>query len=534
MSTPKKLPLGIQSFAKIIEGGHYYVDKTEFAWRLIDQGQYFFLSRPRRFGKSLFLDTLKEIFEGRRELFAGLAIDKLHDFSQTWPVLRLNFATAPHHSPQALADFIHLELAAHEQRFGLAALETRYGPARHLTTLIRTLAARNGQPVVVLVDEYDKPILDSLDQADTAKAMRGLLSELYNVLKAEDANLRFVFLTGVSKFAKAGLFSGLNHLRDITLERQFGAVCGYTAQELQTVFADRLADFDMADITRWYNGYRWLGDAVYNPWSLLSLLSTGQFRNYWFESGTPSFLVKLLQERKIFLPRLEHCQTHENLLSRFDIGDISTEALMFQTGYLTIRESVMRDGVEQITLAYPNHEVRNSLNSDWFRAFMERPPARESWLDHLVTNDWDAARLGMHAQLASLPHHWHTRTRLANHEGWYAGLVCSYLQGLGQDVRMEDATNLGRVDIALLLPGQTVLFELKVISGKGDGAALAQLLENRYADKYRARGVPIWLVGITFSAKARNLVDFRVAGADARQVVYAFPAPDPTQPNVGE
>jgi hypothetical protein len=252
-SPRKKLPIGIQSFAKIREGGFYYVDKTPFALRLAQGAGYFFLSRPRRFGKSLFLDTLKELYEGNQALFAGLAIYDQWDWQQHFPVIHISFGGAVLQNKADLLETMHVQLERHERRFSLPA---RYQHQRsRLTDLIERLHQQTGQRVVVLVDEYDKPILDQIDQPTIARELREELKGLYSVLKDQDAHLHFVFLTGVSKFTKVSLFSGLNNLRDITLDPHYSALCGYTETDLDQVFAPELPGLARAQIKRWYNGY---------------------------------------------------------------------------------------------------------------------------------------------------------------------------------------------------------------------------------------------------------------------------------------
>ncbi|MCH8541633.1 MAG: AAA family ATPase, partial [Opitutales bacterium] len=321
----KKLPIGIQSFAKLRNEGCYYVDKTEFALQLIEDGGYYFLSRPRRFGKSLFLDTLKELFEGNQSLFTGLYAENRWDWSVHYPVIRISFGTGVLGNREELDTRINELLSENAQRLGLQLHYKSTGG--RLMHLIRTARETFGQPVVVLIDEYDKPILDNIENTERATAMREGLKDLYSVLKDADPHLKFVFLTGVSKFSKVSLFSGLNNLRDITVLPEYSALCGYTDADVDEVFAPELAlgDLDREHIREWYNGYNWNGEAVYNPFDLLLLFAERKFRPYWYESGTPTFLIKLLSQRKIFLPELSHLQTDAALLGTFDVDNIPTE-----------------------------------------------------------------------------------------------------------------------------------------------------------------------------------------------------------------
>ena len=265
MTSParRKLPIGIQTFRKIREGGYYYVDKTPFLGRLVDEGTHYFLSRPRRFGKSLFLDTLSELFEGNEALFRGLAIHDAWDWSVRHPVLRLSFAGGSFLEPGSLHANLMAQLDGVERRSGVSS-KYDTGPER-FAAMLEALHRKDGRPVAVLVDEYDKPILDALDAPEAARANRDFLRGVYGVIKDADAHVRFSFLTGVSKFSKVDLFSGLNNLKDITLDPRYSALCGYTEEDLDTVFSPELPGLDREEVRDWYNGYGWGGEEkVYN------------------------------------------------------------------------------------------------------------------------------------------------------------------------------------------------------------------------------------------------------------------------------
>jgi hypothetical protein len=295
--TRKKLPIGIQTFAKIREDNYYYVDKTAFALKMIREGKAYFLSRPRRFGKSLFLDTLAELFAGNEPLFQGLFCHDRWDWSIGYPVIRISFAEGVMESRAGLDARIHRILAENERLLGVPKDDGEI-PDRFIA-LIQAAAAKFGQRAVVLVDEYDKPILDNLTKPDLAIEMRDGLRNLYSVIKGQDAHIKFAFLTGVSKFSKVNIFSGLNNLTDITLDAEYSDICGYTDADVETVFAPELEGLDRDEIRRWYNGYNWNGEAVYNPFDLLLLFQKRVFRPFWFETGTPTFLVDMLTERKV-------------------------------------------------------------------------------------------------------------------------------------------------------------------------------------------------------------------------------------------
>jgi hypothetical protein len=507
----KKLPIGIPSLSKIIQEGCYYADKTGLALQLIEQGSYYFLSRPRRFGKSLLLDTLKEIFEGNETLFHGLDIHPHWDWTRHHPVIRIDFSGDTLESADDLVGTIHQQLEEHERRFDLPA---RYPDNRgRFRDLIARLHQQSGQQVVVLIDEYDKPILDNISQTEMALSMRGKLKTLYGVLKGMDPHLRFVFLTGVSKFSKVSLFSGLNNLNDITLDPAWSALCGYTDHDVDTIFAPELAGLDREQIRRWYNGYNWRGVSVYNPFDLLLLFAKREFQPWWFETGTPTFLTKLMAQSGFFTPDLAGFKTGAELISSFDVGQITPEALLFQTGYLTIIESrQLASGPWTYTLGYPNLEVEISLNSHLLAAYtgdMRKSNQHRLLLEELLSNN-DVTALGelFHAFFAGIPYNWYVNNPIADYEGYYASVFYSYFAALGLDIRVEDATNQGRIDMAVKLPGRIFLFEFKVVELVPDGRALAQLKDKAYADKYRGEGLPIVLVGVEFSRETRNVVRF--------------------------
>ena len=507
--TRKKLPIGIQTLREIREDDYYYVDKTPIALQLIGQGKYFFLSRPRRFGKSLFLDTLKELFEGNEALFKGLYAEKHWDWSVKFPVLRFSFGGGVIHSAQELQERLDSHLRRFEQEHGLTAQDS--SAAERFRSLIQHLSEATGQRVVVLVDEYDKPILDRIEDKDKALEIREGLKDFYSVIKDSDAYVRFAFLTGVSKFSKVSLFSGLNNLQDITLDARYSTICGYTDADVGTVFAPELAGLDREEIRRWYNGYNWTGESVYNPFDLLLLFDRRQFMPWWFETGTPTFLIKLLTQRQQFTPALEHLVAPETLLSTFDVDNIPAEALLFQAGYLTIAKADYFPGQLELQLRYPNQEVKTSLNRSLLDALCGGTfaPARNTSRLYrlLLTNDLTALRDVLHAFIASIPHDWHRNNPIAQYEGYWASVFYSYFASLGVEMALEDATNHGRIDMALRLNGHTWLFEFKVVELVPEGKALQQLQDKGYADKYRADG-PVHLIGVEFSRESRNIVGF--------------------------
>ena len=514
--TKRMLPIGIQTFRKIREQNCYYVDKTPFVKALVDGGSHYFLSRPRRFGKSLFLDTLKEAFEGNQALFEGLAIHDSWDWTVRHPVLRLSFGSGNFKESGQVQGSLAEQLSAIERRAGLTSDSNT--SAGRFANLLATLHEQSGQPVVVLVDEYDKPILDALDAPDVARANRDFLRGVYSVIKDHDAHVRFAFLTGVSKFSKVSLFSGLNNLKDITLDSRFSAICGYTDADLDTVFAPELPGLDRAEIRNWYNGYNWLGtERLYNPFDILLLFDSRKFKAHWFETGSPTFLVETLFQRRINSVTLEDLAGADDLLSKFDVDNIGTEALLFQTGYLTIAEELSLGGEPFYRLGYPNREVRQSLNRSLLRHLVQdatQQTANSLQLIRLLeANDFDGLKTLFHAFFASIPHQWYTNNHIAEYEGYYASVFYSYFAGLGLDITVEDSSSHGRLDMAVRFGGHVYLFEFKVVEMAPEGAAMGQLKAKGYAEKYRALGEPIHLIAVEFSKVERNLAAFEVERA---------------------
>ena len=407
----RRLPIGMQTFRKLREQDCYYVDKTAYIERLLDEGTHYFLSRPRRFGKSLFLDTLKEFFEGNEELFAGLYIHQRHDWSERHPVVRLSFGGGNFKEPETLHEDVAFQLEDLEDAAGIAPREA--GAPPRLRRLLRALHRQTGQRVVVLVDEYDKPILDALvEKPEVARANRDYLRGLYGVIKDSDAHVEFTFLTGISKFSKVSLFSQLNNLTDLTLDPVYSSICGYTEGDLDTVFAPELDGLDRERVREWYNGYGWLGDEkVYNPYDVLLLLRRRKFAAHWFETGTPAFLVDTLFERRVSTVALDQTVSTEELLSTFDVEEIGTEALLFQTGYLTITGEEELGGEALYRLGYPNREVRQSLNRVLLRHLVQDPArqtANSMRLARLLEAvDCEGLRDLFHAFFASIPYQWY-------------------------------------------------------------------------------------------------------------------------------
>ena len=444
-----------------------------------------------------------------------LSIHERHNWSVHHPVVRLSFGGGNFKEPANLDASVMAQLEGVAEQEGVSA---RYATApERFAHLIRTLHAHAGQRVAVLVDEYDKPILDALvEKPEVARANRDYLRGLYGVIKDSDAHVGFTFLTGVSKFSKVSLFSQLNNLTDLTLDPVYSSICGYTEGDLDTVFAPELGGLDREQVREWYNGYGWLGDEkVYNPYDVLLLLRRRKFAAHWFETGTPAFLVDTLFERRVSTVSLDQTVSTEELLSTFDVEEIVTEALLFQTGYLTITGEEELGGEALYRLGYPNREVRQSLNRVLLRRLVQDPARQTANSVRLAclleAVDCAGLRDLFHAFFASIPYEWHTNNDIANYEGYYASVFYSYFAALGYEIVVEESSSHGRLDMAVRAGGQVYLFEFKVMELAPPGSALAQLRERDYAAKYRGGGEPIQLIGVEFSRETRNVTAFEVA-----------------------
>ncbi|GAB6057608.1 ATP-binding protein [Desulfonatronum parangueonense] len=508
----KKLPLGISTLNKIIAEGYAYVDKSRFVHDLVESGSYYFLSRPRRFGKSLFVDTLKEAFEGNRELFRGLWLEDHWDWETRHPVIQISFGSGVLRSREELDQRIITILRSNQQELGIQCRQPD-NVIDCFEDLIRQAAEKFGSPAVILVDEYDKPILDNITQPEQAVMMRNGLKNFYSVLKDNDAHLRFVFLTGVFKFSKVSLFSGLNNLTDITLEDRFSSICGWTEAELTASFTEHLKGKDLDEIRRWYNGYSWLGEKVYNPYSLLSHLRTGLFRNYWFETGTPTFLIELLKQRRYLIPAIESVRASESLIGAFDVDFIEPENLLFQTGYLTVAGAEQMAGKTFYELRYPNMEVKASLTDTILNSYVQDKPGKEVVQQRiyraLQADDPGELRDIFHALFAAIPNDWYRKNNLAAYEGYYCSIFYCVFAGLGLDTRPEEPTNRGRIDMTVLFENRAYVFEFKVVDlDQTPGSALEQIKRKGYADKFRADAEAVYLIGVEFDREERNIVSF--------------------------
>lgn len=515
MGIKKSLPIGIETFAKIHHDNHYYVDKTQLIIELINFSDYIFLSRPRRFGKSLTIDTIAELFDGNQALFYGLYAQDNWDWSQKHPIIRLSFVDGVKDGLDRLNKNLTNQLNETANRYQVTLSDEAYVAIR-FRNLITTLYQKYQQKVVILIDEYDKPILDNMVSHDPkqAKQMRDALKDFYSIIKGQDAKLRFVMLTGVSQFSKVNLFSGLNNLTDITLLKQFSAICGYTQYELETVFADELMDVDLQKIKDWYNGYNWTGNKVYNPFDILLFLADKNrvFQPFWFASGTPDFLLKVLDYEGVEKFDIRQMTADKLQLSKLDIEDVHPIALMFQTGYLTIKKVFTVLDSPYYQLGYPNREVRQSLSKLLLAKYLhkknEQAPAVLVTL--LATNDFDALKQQLKSFIASIPYDWHRNNTIAHYEGYWASVLFSYFASIGFDITLEDMTNQGRIDMTIKLQDSIYIFEFKVLTKHRQGSATSQIIDKNYGEKYLSKNKAIYQIGIEINAQIRQIQHFEV------------------------
>lgn len=501
----KKLPVGIQTFSEIINEDYLYIDKTGIASELLGRFKYVFLSRPRRFGKSLFLDTLKNIFEGNREFFRGLLIEEQWNWEVKYPVIKISFSGGIHSKADLEGDLLYI-LKSNEKRLGLEC-ENRARAQHFFAELIEKAYEKYHQKVVILIDEYDKPILDNIENIPEALVIRDGMRDFYTKIKENDEYLRFVFLTGVSKFSKVSLFSGLNNLEDISLNPDFGNVCGYTQLDLETTFVPYLEGVDMEQVKRWYNGYNFLGDKVYNPFDILLFIRNQRaFKNYWFETGTPRFLVELIKKNSYFIPKFNGLQVNESLVNSFDLENLNLETILFQTGYLTIKRQLPLDVRFGYELGFPNMEVQMSFNDYILQSVTsvsENEPIRRELLALMNTGDIAGLEPVIKRLFASIAYNNYTNNDIERYEGFYASVLYACFASIGVDIIAEDVSNKGRIDLTLKVGGKIFLFEFKVT----DGEPLEQIKRMKYYEKYSGER---YLIGIVFDPKVRNVSRFEV------------------------
>ena len=521
-TSKQKLPIGIQDFETMRTQEYLYVDKTRDIYRMITQGMFYFLSRPRRFGKSLLVSTLKCIFQGKEALFEGLWMTTHGDWEwQEYPVLIFDFTAISSQTPEALEQNLSFRLKNFAKTYNFS-LEAPFVEPQ-FEELIATLYQQSGMPVVVLIDEYDKPIIDHLGKGErgleTARANREVLKRFFGVLKSGTiaSALRFIFLTGISRFSKVSIFSELNNLDDISMSDRYATLLGYTQEELDTCFAGRIQelaqhlDCSQEQITtklaQQYDGYRFSEYAlqVYNPFSILKAFSERKIRDYWFETATPSFLVNLLIQEHYDLPALEALQVSQSIFSTFDLERLFPEALLFQTGYITIKD-VHND---VYTLGYPNQEVKSAFLEYLLLALAKGAHSTISsqvlqLAGYLRNEEFEAFFETMTAIFALIPYDIETK----RDEGYFHTLFYVMLSASGTEAHSSVLTSRGRIDLAVQFPEKVYIIEFKC--NQSAETALQQIQQRGYAEKYRRSGKQIILIGINFSTEQRNVAGWKV------------------------
>ena len=493
-----KLPLGISDFAVLREnlGKYLYVDKTGQLFRMLDAGKYLFLARPRRFGKSLLCSTLKYLYEGRRELFGGLAIDPLWDWSKTNPVVDLSLVEVSTSDAVRLESGLVATMCDHAARHGVTIEGT--DPSRALVTLLRALHEKTGRRVVVIIDEYEKPVHDHLGDLDMAQKMRDVLRGFYGALKGCDAHLEMLFITGIGRMVRTSIFSELNQMLDLTLLPEAAEVCGYTEDELRRdfeAFVPGLAKENaITESVAWeklrerYNGYWWGSNArVYNPWSILNCLQAAKFDNFWWASGTPGGLVELAGRLGRPEGDLENVEISSMALL-FDITQPRAIPLLWQSGYLTVKK--VEDSL--YTVGFPNAEVREAWHGMMLGYFAGQDwgagqTAAAVMLRALETGDHARFERALVALFASIPGDLHM-----DREAFYHAVFVAALQAVGGEIIPESRTDKGRTDAVIKTRETIYVVEFKLGTA---GQALAQIQSRRYFEPYLADPRPVVLLG---------------------------------------
>lgn len=509
------LPIGIHTFARIRQENWLYVDKTQYIYDLITGGSVYFLSRPRRFGKSLLISTLQAIFEGKRELFEGLWLTQQTDYAfEPYHVLQIDMSKIRAENSDQLTQALLFQIDSWAERFGINLKNTNY--SGRFGELIQKLS--QDKKVVILIDEYDKPILDHLTKP-TRDEIKETLKGFYTTIKASDPYLRFVLLTGVTKFSKISVFSGLNNLQDITMHPRYAEMLGITQMELETYFTDRLAALaeevglsykeTLDKVRYWYNGYRFSAQAVYvyNPFSVLLLLEQLEFKFHWFETGTPTFLLELMKNNPQSWRQIPDTKwVSERSFSSYEVERLQSLPLLFQSGYLTIRD--ISDEYEErlYLLDYPNFEVKKAFLSEVLAHFSDISE-EESYILRLTQlfkqGDIEGVLEELKVFFANVPYDLHLKN-----EKYYQSIFFAIFQLLGFNIEVEIKTNRGRIDVVVELPEAVYLFEFKLFGSKEE--ALAQIKAQQYFQKYQRKNKSITLIGVEFDKAERNIGDWLI------------------------
>ena len=521
MKELKRLPVGIQTFSEIKNLDMLYVDKTEYIWNMINLSKYIFLSRPRRFGKSLLVSTLQAYFEGKKELFKGLAMERLEKEWVEYPVLRFSMASGKHMEKDQLERYLGNRLAEYEGQYGIVHPATDNND--RLTALIQAAYRQTGRQVVILIDEYDAPLLDVVHEEKTLPILRNVMRNFYSPLKDCDPYLRFVFLTGITKFSQLSIFSELNNLKNISMRPDYAAVCGITKEEMLTQMSDYINDFAsyneitreeaVSQLRRQYDGYHftWPSPDIFNPYSLLNAFQDHELTNYWFSSGTPTYLIEMMR-RFDTLP--SDINRMEAMSSEFDApteGMQSIIPLLYQSGYVTIK-GYDREA-ELYTLDIPNKEVRIGLMRSLLPLYAPKVSGRGMTMAAkmslaLRNDDIDGALELLQAYLLTVPY-----CNNANSEGHYQQMLYIIFSFLGHfnGLDVEVHTPTGRVDMVMRTQNTLYLFELKL--NKNAQTAMNQIDLKNYASKFSLTGLPVVKVGINFDSERRTISDWQIENA---------------------
>ena len=514
----RKYPVGIQTFQKLREGNYLYIDKTEQVYRMAHSNTtYMFLSRPRRFGKSLLTSTLRSYFEGRKELFKGLAIEKLEKEWAEYPVLHFDMSTAKHQGKEELEQELSLKLTRYEEVYGRGKDENKLNS--RLEGLIKRLYEQTGKQVVILIDEYDAPLLDVVHEEENLPVLRNVMRNFYSPLKACDPYLRFVFMTGITKFSQLSIFSELNNISNISMDVQYAAICGITEEEMTgqmdidiALLAEKCGktkEETLHDLTDYYDGYHftWPSPDVFNPFSLMVAMSKGKIGAYWFGSGTPTYLIEMLRKFDV-VP--QEIGGREAKSSAFDAPTESIEditPLLYQSGYITIKDYDAR--LSLYTLDMPNKEVRLGLMESLLPNYMTKRRANEAmtltakFYDAMDRGDVDKAMRLLQTFLLTIP-----LTSNINYEGHYQQVLYIIFTLVGFYVHVEVFTASGRVDMVMQTKDTLYLIELKL--NKSAEAAMNQINLKDYASHFALLGLPIVKVGINFDSEKRTIGDWKI------------------------
>ncbi|WP_199659158.1 ATP-binding protein [Parabacteroides sp. AF48-14] len=507
----KVYPVGIQNFEKIRKDDFFYIDKTALVYQLVKNGNYYFLSRPRRFGKSLLISTLEAYFEGKRELFEGLAIEKLEKDWVKRPVLHLDLNTEKYETPESIENILNDTLCQWEKIYGTEPSETSL-PLR-FKGIIRRANEKTGHRVAILVDEYDKPMLQAIGNEELQRSFRSTLQAFYSVIKTMDGYIKFAFLTGVTKFGKISVFSALNNLMDLSMWNDYVALCGITEQELRDNFKEGIEELAKAQRMTYeetcavlkenYDGYHFTEDSIgiYNPFSLLNTFAKRKFGNYWFETGTPTYLVELLKMHDYDLHEMAHVETDEDTLNSVDSSSTNPIPVIYQSGYLTIKEYDQRFGTYR--LGFPNREVEEGFMKFLlpFYANITKVDTTfniQKFVREIESGDYDSFFRRLQSFFADTPYE-----LIRDLELHYQNVLFIVFKLIGFYVKAEYHTSNGRIDLVLQTNDFIYIMEFK-LNGTAE-EALRQINEKNYAQPFASDPRKLFKIGINFSNETRNI-----------------------------